>query len=48
MNMLSTSDENEKIICLDHIGTYQNPRGLIKVLVATIRVEKPQRKEVRY
>jgi hypothetical protein len=37
MNMLRTENPEEQIIALDHIGTYRTPRGVIKVLVVTIR-----------
>lgn len=37
MNMLRTEKPEEQIIALDHIGTYRTPRGVIKVLVVTIR-----------
>ena len=49
MDMLRTENPDEQIIALDHIGTYRTPRGVIKVLVVTIREKDSQpRKEVKY
>jgi hypothetical protein len=49
MNMLRTENPDEQIIALDHIGTYRTPRGVIKVLVVTIREETSQpRREEKY
>ena len=47
--MLRTENPNEQIIALDHIGTYRTPRGVIKVLVVTIRERDTTiKKEVKY
>jgi hypothetical protein len=49
MDMLRTENPSEQIIALDHIGTYGTPRGVIKVLVVTIReIEIQPRKKVKY
>jgi hypothetical protein len=37
MNMLRTENPEEQIIALDYIRSYRTPRGVIKVLVVTIR-----------
>lgn len=42
--MLRTDNTDEKIIELDHIGTFTTPKGIIKVLVVTIKVERKQTK----
>ena len=49
MYMLRTENLDEQIIALDHIGTYRTPRGVIKVLVVTIRekMSRPKR-NVKY
>jgi len=47
--MLRTENPSEQIIALDHIGTYRTPRGVIKVLVVTIReIENQPKREVKY
>jgi hypothetical protein len=48
INMLRTENPDEQIIALDHIGTYRTPRGVIKVLVATIREIESTKKAVKY
>jgi hypothetical protein len=49
MNMLRTENPEEQINALDHIGTYRTPRGVMKVLVVTIReIENQPKREVKY
>ena len=49
MYMLRTENLEEQIISLDHIGTYRTPRGVIKVLVVTIREKMSQpKRNVKY
>lgn len=36
--MISTNAKDEKVIALDHIGTFRTPNGTIKVLVITIKI----------
>ncbi len=37
--MIKTINENERVIALDHIGTFSTPTGTYKVLVVTIKTE---------
>jgi hypothetical protein len=39
--MLKTENPNERIIALDHTGTFHTKNGIIKVLVVTIKEIDP-------